>query len=360
MHPRVESFPTPRPDYRRFLAAVRRQGAGAVPLIELALDPEVVAALLEEALPATDEEAGRRALAEQTVRLLYRLGYDVVKMSAPMPFEIRRLGAEDTAPLSRGQRQWQDQHHGCITSLDDLARFRRPAGSEADFAAFEAACRMLPDGMALLGFCGGVLELTCDLLGLEQFLYAVYDAPELVAAVIDHVGQTVYEVFEIYCQMEACCALWLGDDLGSKNGLLVSPDWLRQHVFPWYRRYVELAHRQGRPFLLHSCGNISAVLPDLIDEVGIDAKHSFEDAILPVEQFIDRWGDKVGTLGGIDVDLLARGPEQAVVARTRQVLEHAAPRRGYACGSGNSITNYVPPDNYLAMVETVARFNGRR
>ena len=92
-------------------------------------------------------------------------------------------------------------------------------------------------------------------------------------------------------------------------------------------------------------------MPDLIEDVRIDAKHSFEDVIVPVEEFKQRWGARVAVLGGVDVDLLSRGTEEDVRRRTRQILEACAPGGGYACGSGNSITNYMPTGNYLAMIE---------
>jgi uroporphyrinogen decarboxylase len=100
-------------------------------------------------------------------------------------------------------------------------------------------------------------------------------------------------------------------------------------------------------------------MPDLIEDVRIDAKHSFEDVIVPVEQFKQRWGTRVAVLGGVDVDLLSRGTENDIRHRTEQILKACAPSGGYACGSGNSITNYMPAANYVAMIQTIHRFNGR-
>ena len=79
--------------------------------------------------------------------------------------------------------------------------------------------------------------------------------------------------------------------------------------------------------------------------------------IEPVEECFREWGGKVAILGGVDVDILARGSEEDARLRTLQILEACAPKGGYAAGSGNSVTNYVSVDNYLAMVETVHRFN---
>jgi uroporphyrinogen decarboxylase len=187
----------------------------------------------------------------------------------------------------------------------------------------------------------------------------LYDDPELLQAVVDRVGQTIYDAFRAFCEMDKVFALWLGDDLGFKTATLLQPQHLRQYILPWHKRYAELAHRHGQLFLLHSCGQVESVMPDLIEDVQIDAKHSFEDVITPVEEFKQRWGSRVAVLGGVDVDLLSRGTEEDVRRRTGQILVACAPAGGYACGSGNSITNYVPTRNYLAMLETVHRFNGR-
>lgn len=354
MHPRVESLPKPAPDYRRFLDAVQRRRPERVPLVELAVHPDVVNVLLDERAAAPGDI---RAAAARAVRLQHRLGYDAVRVSAPIPWNVQRLAGTDPSELSTSARQWADEHSGPIGSMADVEQFPWPRPADVDFGPVEAAMAALPDGMKLIGFAGGVLEFAMDLMGMERLMLAMRRDPPLVAGVIERVGQTVHAVFEQYCQIDAICALWLGDDLGHKHGLLVSPKFLQAQVLPWYKRFAELAHRSGRPFLLHSCGNTADIMPALVHEVGIDAKHSFEDAVLPVEQFIDQWGSRIGVLGGVDVHVLSIGDEDAIRRRTLQILEHAAPCGGYACGSGNSIPNYVAPANYLAMIEAVAEYN---
>jgi uroporphyrinogen decarboxylase len=187
----------------------------------------------------------------------------------------------------------------------------------------------------------------------------LYDNPDLVRAVVDRVGQIIYDAFSVFCEMEQVFAIWLGDDMGFKTATLLQPQHLRNYILPWHKRYAELAHRSGRLFVLHSCGHIEAIMPNLLNDVRIDAKHSFEDVIVRVEEFKQRWGKRVAVLGGVDVDLLSRGSEEDVRRRTSEILAACAPGGGYAGGSGNSITNYMPTANYLAMVETIHGFNGR-
>jgi uroporphyrinogen decarboxylase len=357
MHPHVERLPPPAPDYRRFLAALRRERPDRVPLLELAVHPEVVDKLLGDDAARTGADS-RYDAACRAVRLQQRLGYDVTKISALIPFGLGRLQGTDPSTLSSSTREWADEHHGPIATRADFERYPWPTPETTDFGPVEAASAILPDGMRLVGFCGGVLEFSMDLLGMQNFLLATRRAPELVAAVIERVGQLIAGVFCRYCRYDAVAALWLGDDLGHKHGTLLAPTWLAAHIVPWYRRFADLAHAHGRPFLLHSCGNTAALMPDLV-ATGIDGKHSFEDVIQPVEQYYAAWHDRVAVLGGVDVHLLATGDAAAIRARTLDILQRCAPGGGYAAGSGNSIPNYVPAENYVAMIAAVHEYNRR-
>jgi len=121
----------------------------------------------------------------------------------------------------------------------------------------------------------------------------------------------------------------LNDDMGFKGGTLASPAALRHYVFPTQRRICEIAHRHGKPVLLHS----------------------FEDVIMPVWEAKRKWGHRMALLGGVDMDVLARGSEEQVRAYTRRCLEECAPGGGWALESGNTVANYVPVWNFLAMLE---------
>ena len=355
-------MPKPEPNVEEFKQVLRRGGCGWVPLVELAIAEETLAALHGQPLIPLARQNGleqfRQAIG-QRVQLWHGLGYDYYRTRAEIPFQMQTLAARNTAAAAMADRQWVNEHEGLIKTRADHESYRWPAPAAVDFAAAEAAAGALPDGMGLIGFSGGVLEWSSNLLGLEGMMLLLYDDPDLVRAVVDRVGQTIFDAFRVFCEMEKVFAIWLGDDMGFKTATLLQPQHLRNYILPWHKRYAELAHQTGRLFLLHSCGHVEAVMPDLIDEVRIDAKHSFEDVIVPVEEFKRRWGARVAVLGGVDVDLLSRGTQEDVRRRTRQILEACAPGGGYACGSGNSITNYMPTENYVAMVETIHQFNGR-
>ena len=216
----------------------------------------------------------------------------------------------------------------------------------------------LPEGMGIFGQLDGVYESLTWMMGYETLCLALYDQPDLVAAICEGIAAVYIPLARSLAQMERVIGLWMGDDLGFKTGTLISPSHLRQYIFPIQRKIAEIAHQYGKPFLLHSCGNLAGIIDDLIDFVGVDAKHSFEDQIDPVEQFCLRNQDRVCTIGGIDIDLLARGSEEQIRKRTRQVLEACAPTKAYMLGSGNTVTNYIPIPNFLAMRDEGRRFNG--
>jgi uroporphyrinogen decarboxylase len=116
-----------------------------------------------------------------------------------------------------------------------------------------------------------------------------------------------------------------------------------------------MAHAADRLYLLHSCGKLDAIMEDLIEDVRIDAKHSFEDTIEDVCDAKKAYGDRIALLGGIDMDFMCRADEKAIRARVRRTLECCG-ASGYCLGTGNSMANYVPIDNFLAMLDEGRRW----
>jgi len=150
--------------------------------------------------------------------------------------------------------------------------------------------------------------------------------------------------------------LWGSDDLGFHSGTMMSPDFLRAKILPWHARCAKIAREKGKPYLLHSCGKLDEIMEDLIEEVGIDGKHSFEDTILPVTEAKKRYGTRISILGGIDMDFLCRAGEPAIRKRVQNTLSLCMDGGGYCLGTGNTVANYVPLDNYLAMLDEGRRY----
>ncbi len=355
------SLPAPQPDFSRLRKVLLRQGEpDRLPLVELLVDREMMEAVLCEPVPYArpNHPEERAAELDRVIRFWRQTGYDYISVQASVPLRRYSLATDDTAPLKHEQRHWDNENGGPIMSWADFEAFHWPRPEEIDYSSIEYISSHLPEGMQMIFLGpGGQFENISELMGLTPLALAVHDQPDLVQAVAEKVGEMLTHLFATVAEMPNIGALWLGDDLGYKTSTVLSPRHLRQYVFPVQKKLAEIAHARDLPFMLHSCGNLERILPELIDEIGIDAKHSFEDVIQPVTEAKRRWGSRVALLGGVDVDFLCRSTEEEVRAYTRQVIASCAPGGGFALGTGNTVANYIPVDNYLAMVDEGLRFH---
>jgi uroporphyrinogen decarboxylase len=251
---------------------------------------------------------------------------------------------------------------GPIQNQADLERYPWDELQERYWALadpkFAALGRNLPDGMKALGGVGnGVLEISEDLVGFESLAYLLADEPETYAELYRRIGALMLDIWKEFLRRYAdnfvICRF--GDDLGFRSSTLISPKLIRQHILPQYQPIIGLIKGKGKPFLWHSCGRIFQVMEDAI-ALGINAKHSNEDAIAPFDDWIARYGNQIGLLGGIDLDVLCRkAPTEIVDDVYTKGRRFRAAARGYALGSGNSIPDYVPVEGYLAMIEAARR-----
>ncbi len=267
------------------------------------------------------------------------------------PIPMKRI-TQNTAALADGDRRWVEEGYGLIRSWEDFERFPWDA-IQPDTRHVEYAARHLPDGMKITACATFFEHLFENLFGFENLSYLLYDAPDLVRATFERWGEKVEAFYRAVIDHPGVGAIFHADDMGFKTSTLVSTAALRDLVLPWLKRYADLAHRHGKLFLLHSCGNLfrQDLFDTLIDEVGVDGYHSFQDEILPVSDFKARYGHRVATLGGVDVDKLARLPEPALRAYIRAILNRCMPEGRFAMGSGNTVTNYVPVNSYLVLLD---------
>ncbi len=344
----------PRPDARTFIETVMGTRApGRVPMVEYIIDDAVMRPIVSELMGRTwvDYTDGREQYLLNFIDFWYRMGYDAVRYEVSLPFAESKLAAKDTG-RSLKDREWANEHVGSIMSWEDFERYPWPKIEAFDFSDFEFIDSHLPDGMGLIT-ChgGGVFEHLSWIMSLEGLCTALMETPDLVKATADRLGELMVGFYAHLLDLRHVVAVFPGDDLGFRTSTLISPKDLRKYVLPWHRRFAEMAHSRGLPYFLHSCGNIMSILGDLIDDVRIDGKHSFEDAIIPAPDFQERVAGRIAVLGGVDLNVLSGKTPEEVRRRTRSLIEACGPRGRFAIGSGNSVPSYVPVENYLAMAD---------
>ncbi len=239
-----------------------------------------------------------------------------------------------------------------ITDRESFERYPWPNPDDNDYSLLDRCKEFMPEGMKVIIWGpGGVLENVIQLVGYEGLCYMIADDEELAADIFEAVGSRLVRYYEICEQYDTVGALISNDDWGFNTQTMLSPDDMRRFVIPWHKKIVQAIHKNGKPAILHSCGNLMTVFDDIIDDIKYDGKHSYEDVIEPVEMAYERLNGRIAVLGGIDVDFVCRKTPQEVYDRAKAMLERSKERGGYALGTGNSIPEYVPYDNYMAMIK---------
>jgi len=360
------------PDFEHFRKVLLRETTeGPVPIVELIADLEVMAeatglespieswidfANMTERIGPGDMEVAIQ-LMDLTIAFHKTVGYDYVTMLPIIPLKHTSWNRKENPKQGGKVRGWQEEHRGLITSREEFEAYRWPAMEEINILPIEYTTDKIPPGMKQMIFCNGIFEELKNLMGFETMAIKSIEEPQLLVDILENLGVLTERAIDMASAHPSAGAVFYGEDMGFNQGTMLHPDFLREHVLPRHKRLVDACHRNGKPFILHSCGKVEALMEDLIEEVGIDAFHSFQDNITPIEEMHKRYRDRISLLGGVDVDLLARGSTEAVRARTRQILETCAPAGSIMIGSGNSVTNYCKIENYYAMIDETRKWN---
>ncbi|MCX6067314.1 MAG: hypothetical protein NT121_16420, partial [Chloroflexi bacterium] len=153
----------------------------------------------------------------------------------------------------------------------------------------------------------------------------------------------------------------MADDLAGQNGMLISPNSYRKQLKPFHKEMFDYIHsKTDAKIFFHSCGSIWTVIPDLI-EVGVDilnpvqvnaAKMDSADLKREYGKDICFWGGGVDTQKAFDE---SHTPAE-VRADVRKRLADLMPGGGFVFNTVHNIQGNVPPENIMAMWETVQEY----
>jgi uroporphyrinogen decarboxylase len=197
---------------------------------------------------------------------------------------------------------------------------------------------------------------TSQSMGLENFIYALVDKPEVVEALFEIIGTTYLKIAKRLVSAPRLGAVFMSDDLAHAGGLFVSPKLYKKFVFPWYKKIGEVLANADLPFIFHSDGRLWDVLDDLAD-CGIKGIHPIEPLAMDIVDLKKRYGDRFCIFGNIDLEYtLTRGTVEDVENLVKQRIGELAPGGGYGLAASNSVPDYVKPENYRAMVTAAKKY----
>jgi uroporphyrinogen decarboxylase len=331
-----------------------------VPLFELSVHKEIKAQILGRAIRTAQDDVDFWKFA----------GYDFVPVRAGVRSIVRGLNPAvrrwlqerpGSASLTNG---WVGEHSSFIHNRQDFLDFPWPKPEELggddgctpldDFIQSMSAC--LPPEMKLIVQLGYVFMGTWQVMGFENFAYQLADDPELVRSVVDQLASSQLAVLEALLQYGCVGAVWMPDDLAYNSGPMAAPSVLRYYIYPWYRQMVQLCQQANIPVGLHSDGNLKRLLPDLVD-CGFDCLHPLEPPMNDIVLIKKEWGDRISLAGNIDLkNTLCAGSPEDVEAEVRLRSTQLAPGGSWLVGSSNSIPEFVPLENYRALLAASLRY----
>jgi len=360
----------PDPDFDRLRQTLLCEEPDRVPTAELYIDRPAKEGFLGESVDTL----------EKSILFYYAAGYDFygLRFSYVDDFQVgdfSKSGRGDATftksaygEEKKRERHWVKGKEHYISTIEDFESFDWPdpetekVAGEADIEnvpvaeALDRAHRALPEGMKVIAWTSGIFEYVSWLMGFETFCEALIANPDLIQKMFEKVGSLFVGLFKYMAQLDIVGALWYADDVAYGAGLLWSPEFMRKYMFPWYEEIGSIAKRYDLPLILHSDGDLTKILDDYV-ALGWSAIQPIEPNAMDIRVVKKKYAGKLALIGNVDLGYtLTRGTPAEVKEEVKGLIRDLAPGGGYVLGSSNTITDYVPPENYRALLDATFEY----
>jgi len=237
-----------------------------------------------------------------------------------------------------------------------LETIRNAPITDEDVRQIKEAVEEANGEIAVFGSTRSAFGFLFILLGLENMADAIYNEPELLQEIIEAADDywTRLGLKLIEC---GCDALYVANDMGMNGRTLISPNQLRELFFPSFRKQVQTWKAAGGKVLLHSCGNIEAILEDLAD-IGIDAINNIQvRAGMDLARTKEKIGDRVTIVGNVDATgIMCQRDKSLIDNAIREVVETAGQDGGLIIATDHSFHEGIPSENVVYFLERAREF----
>ncbi len=342
-----------KPDFERYLKTLHCEEPDRVPQGDWHVDQRPKEAFMGRPIKTLQDQ----------VDFWYTAGYDYMTASsgilepvrAPEGMMTKGEGVH-TEYGDKVSREWANTHEGVLTNWEKFEKYQWPAIDDLDFSKWDVFDKILPKGMKAILLLGKIYTPAWMYMGAETFFNALETDEELVAAIINKIGDIQFQTFLRVTEHPCVGAVLNPDDIAFNTGLLVHPKYLRKYLFPWYKKMGKICREKGIGFIFHSDGDCTEVMDDLID-CGFHALNPIQPNAMNIVEVKKRWGKKLCLIGNINLDsTLTLGTPDDVRAEVYERIRTVGPGGGYMVSSSNSITDYVPPENMKALLDATYEF----
>jgi len=292
-----------------------------------------------------------------------------------LDFPIRMTGLKSVKPLyaepSRFGARAEDEF-GVIwatTSVDrgspigpclpdpDLTGYSFPdAADPFRFEDMETWCLENSDHFRIV-WVGDLWERAAFMRGLEEILFDLVLHPQFVRDLLRRLADRIRATMEILFGSYEFEGIAVSDDYGTQRALMMAPDVWRQFIKPLLAEIYGAARVHGRIAFHHSCGDVSAIVPDLI-EIGLDILHPIQPEAMDIFGLKREYGDDLTFCGGVRTqDLLPQGTAEEVRKEVKRLKRHMGSKGGYILEPGITLQADVPLENLEAMIDEAIHGN---
>ena len=341
----------------RVLTAIHHEEPDRVPM-DYMYNPGIDARLKNHFNLAEDDNDG----------LCSALGVDFRRVDAPyVGPELHEPEPERLVSIWGIRRRWVKHDSGGYwdycdfplrdASLEDIMSWPLPNPDDFDYAALTAACRKHHDCCVVYGSpgLGDVMNKTGMLRGVDQAMMGLATEEPAQLALMDRKVDIDSAVLERVLDAAdgGVDLIWMGEDLGTQRGPIISLAMFRNHVRPRLQKIVDVAKAFGVPVMIHSCGSSSWAFPDFI-EMGIQVVDTLQPEAKDMEpaHLKREFGNQLSFHGMISTGgAVATGRVDDVVNEVRETLDIMMPGGGYCLVTSHQLQDNSPTENVLAMYE---------
>jgi uroporphyrinogen decarboxylase len=240
----------------------------------------------------------------------------------------------------------------CVLDAWDVSRLKIPDPCDPErFSHFGSLIEMSDDRYIVVKISRCLFERAWSLRGMENLLVDFIENPDFVHELLDILAEFAVSLVKTLSSFPVD-GIRFSDDWGGQRGLLLSPMMWREFVKPRLKKMYAEAHAQGLDVLIHSCGDVSSILADLI-EIGVDVFNPLQPEVMDVEGTIARYHRRLAFNGGVSIqNTLPFGDPGTVRREVQHRLGLAVKFGGYIPAPSHDMPYDVPFENVLAMVDT--------
>lgn len=208
-----------------------------------------------------------------------------------------------------------------------------------------------PDSFIGADVSGTLFEPSYHIRGMENLLVDLASESEEAEVLLD-------KIIGFSCAVCAEAAklgadwIWLGDDFGTQQAMILSPALWRRYFKPRYAALIEEVKkiRKDMPFAFHSCGSVFPIIGDL-KEIGVNVINPLQESAAGMEhEKIRAQYPDVTMFCGVDTQTLLRsGTPGAVYKKTLEKIDALGRNGRYILGCSHTIQSDVPCENIAAV-----------